>query len=518
MNNMHNHEFEVRFETETRSVTGIAVPYGETIDLGGFQERIAPGAFDTSKKVPLFFGHEHRSIPIGTVVSMRDTAQGLEINATLNETSMANDVYAALRSGDLNKFSIGFVPLESRDENGVTVRVKADLKEVSVVTFPAYAGAGVSQVREENKNNTKEKEIMTENYSEDVAELRDSVADLARKFDRMKDEGTNDHVGASTCYRTGGEWIKGLLRGETAARDIATRDFGTTVEADVTRPAWVAKSLHIVEKQRIIKGLFSQSPLPSNGMSLEYPHVSSTTGTAAKQSAEGAPLGYLELAVDTKSATVDTFGAYSSLSRQAIERADVNYLDAVLRFQTIAYANATEKAVQDALVATYNATVTASTANEVEIDLTSTSAVVWLGAILDAKAAIDTNSTLGLSADFILISRDIHKKLALIVDTAGRPVFAVNGDGANTLGGLPLNGRLAGVIDGTPVVVGKNLPTGTVIVASAEALVSYESAGAPVRLQDESIINLTKDFSIHGYMAIATPDVKGITFIVDDGA
>lgn len=514
---IRSHEFEVRLEAETRTVSGIAVPYGQTIDLGGYQERVAPGAFDTSKTVPLFFGHEHRSIPIGKVTAMRDTPQGLEIDAKLNDTSQANDVYAALRAGDLNKFSIGFVPIESRDENGVTVRVRADLKEVSVVTFPAYSGAEVSMVREDTNNNSKEKEIMSDNdYSNDVAELRDSVADLERKFDRFT---TEDRSASNACaYETGGEWIKGLLRGESAAKSIATRAFdgATTVEADVTRPAWVSKALHIVEKQRVIKGLFSSAPLPASGNSIEYPFVKSVTGTVGVQAAEGDNLSYLELAVDTATAQVKTYGGYSSISRQAIERSDVAYLDAVLRMQTIAYANATEKAVQDTLVATYNATVGPTTANKVAFDLDGGDASDWLAAVIDAKAAIDTNSAMGLQADFILISRDVHKKLTTLTDLSGRPVFAINGDGANTFGNLP-GGRLAGVIDGTPVVVGKNLTSGTVIVASAQALTSYESSGAPIRLQDENVIALTKDFSVHGYMAIATPDVKAITFLVDDG-
>lgn len=513
MDNMEiRHEFEVRFEAETRMVSGIAVPYGQTIDLGGFQERVARGAFDTTKLVPLFFGHDHKSVPIGSVISMRDTDGGLEINAKLNNTSRANDVYEALKSGDLNKFSIGFIPVESRDENGVTVRVRADLKEVSVVTFPAYSGAEVSMVREDTKN-TKENK-MTDNYSEEVTELRDTVADLDRKVTRLSEEKTSD-AGEGFNIRSGGEFLKGLAKGDAGARSIATRDFGTSVEADIVRPAWVAKTLTLIEKQRVVKGLFSTAPLPASGNSIEYPFVKSVTGTVGTQSAEGADLPYMELAVDTATATVVTYGGYSSLSRQSIERSDVAYLEAVLRMQTIAYANATEKAVQDALVATYNATVSATTANKVSIDVDSTSAAVWLGGVLDAKAAIDTNSTLGLSADFILISKDVHKKLSLIVDADGRPVFAVNGDGQNTFGSLPLNGRLAGVIDGTPVVVGKNLPAGTVVVAAAEALCSFENPGAPLRLQDENIVNLTKDFSLYGYMAIAKPDVKGITFIVD---
>lgn len=500
---MEIREFEVRLEVESRSVSGIAVPYNETIQLGGFQERIQRGAFDTDKQVPLFFGHNHRDIPIGKVTTLRDTEHGLEMDAVLNDTSQAEDVYRALKAGDLTKFSIGFVPTKSRNDGDTIVREKADLKEVSVVSFPAYAGAEVSQVREENKNTKENKMDNNFDYSNEVAELRDSVADLERKFD--KQETSVEVAGAE--FRTAGEWMKGLAANDSAAREIATRDFATTVEADVVRPGWVNAQLKLVEKQRVVQGLFGRSTLPSTGNSIEYPRVASETGTVGIQAAEGADLPYMELSLETATAPVITYGGYSSLSRQAIERSDLAFLESTLRFQTIQYANATEKAVQDALLGVVGA-------NTVELGGTgNATADQWLGAVIDAKASIDDNSK-GLEADFILISRDVHRKLATMKDTAGRPIFTVNGDGSNTWGNVPA-GRLAGVLDGTPVVVGKNLPANSVLVCSASALVSYESSGAPFRLQDENIINLTKDFSLYGYMAIAVPDPKGITWILD---
>jgi HK97 family phage prohead protease len=509
---IREYSFEVRLQEETRTVTGVAVPYGQTIEVNGYHERVQRGAFDTSIQVPLLFGHDHRSIPIGKVIILRDTETGLEIEAKLNNTTQAEDVYRALQSGDLNSFSIGFIPINSRNDDDVVVREKVDLKEVSVVTFPAYSQANVVSVREaestEKENNKKQIMENTNDYSAEIGEVRDTVADLSRKIELMGEQNDN---GSVAQYRSAGEWLKALSTNEQGARDLATRDFGTMADADVTRPAWVNAQLKLVEKQRVVKNLFDSAPLPASGNTIEYPRVKSQTGTVGKQSAEGAALPYLEVALESATANVETYGGYSSLSRQSIERSDVAYLETVLRFQTIAYANATEKAVQDALVG-------ASGVNTIELGGATGSAktgVQYLEAVIDAKAAIDTNSTLGLSADFILISADVHKKLALTVDTAGRPLFETNGDGMNTFGSLPLNGKLLGTIDGTPVVVGKNLAAGTIVVASASALISYESAGAPFRLQDENIINLTKDFSLYGYMAIAIPDPKGITKIVD---
>jgi HK97 family phage prohead protease len=507
-------EFEVRIADEqTRSVSGLAVPYGQTINIGGFQERVERGAFDTTVQVPLLWGHDHREIPIGRVTALRDTEAGLEMDAVLNETSRGKDAYIALKNGDVSKFSIGFIPEESRDDDGVIVRTKATLKEVSVVNFPAYEQASVTSVREANQNEKENNNSMTNefDYAQEIGEVRGELADLSRKFDEVNERQSNDD---SVQYRSAGEWLKGLANGDQAAKDLATRAYtgATSTDADNIRPTWINDGLKLLDNQRVVKGLFRQAPLPQTGNSIEYPYVKTQTGTVGVQAAEGDDLSYLELVIDTATAPVKTYGGYSQLSRQSIERSDVAYLEAVLRFQVMKYAQATEAAVQAALLAT------AATANEVELGGTAGAAtpVQWIEAILDAKAEIDDNSTLGLSADVILVSRDVHKKIALLKDSAGRPIFAVNGDGQNTFGNLPLNGRLAGVIDGTLVVVGRNLPADTVIVASSEALITRESAGAPFHLEDENIINLTKDFSVYGYLAIAVPDVKAITFIVDE--
>jgi hypothetical protein len=48
-------------------------------------------------------------------------------------------------------------------------------------------------------------------------------------------------------------------------------------------------------------------------------------------------------------------------------------------------------------------------------------------------------------------------------------------------------------------------------VGNSAALVTYESAGAPFRLNDEDITALTNSFSVYGYLGIAAPEPKAMT-------
>jgi uncharacterized protein len=66
------------------------------------------------------------------------------------EHSLANDVYASLKAGHVDGMSIGYqVPAGGSQEraDGVRVLKKLDLREISIVTFPADGAARVSGVK-----------------------------------------------------------------------------------------------------------------------------------------------------------------------------------------------------------------------------------------------------------------------------------------------------------------------------------------------------------------------------------
>lgn len=485
---------EVRsFDTETRTIKGLAVPYGQTTDIGGYKERFEPGAMDADD-VKLFYSH---SEPIGKVIAGRDTDEGYEIEAVISKTTRGDEVYTLMRDEVLTKFSVGFLPLEHRMEEDVVVRTKVALKEVSVVSFPAYAGAQVSEVRTSDEQNEKEDINMSnEEIESRVADLEGRNEDLERRFVMLSDAKSDE---GAPQFRTAGEYIKALADGSSEAREFATRDFGTTVEADVVRPGWVSEGLRLVAENRPVINAFSKGRLPDSGNSIEYPYVKTTTGTVSSQAAEGDALPYMEVALDTATAAVKTYGGYTSLSRQAIERSDLAYLETSLEYMVRQYAKATEKAVRDAIVAA-SGTGTATLATD--------DAEGWIDVVVDAVDYIDEND-FGARANVGLASPDVWKRLAHMVDDTGRPLFAISGQSVNSLGDANLVVPSLNVA-GLTVVKNVNFADDTFIVAASDAVKTFESAGAPYRLQDENIINLTKDFSLYGYLAVAILNAKGI--------
>lgn len=139
-----------------RTVYGVAVPYGQTVDIEEFgrtyREQFAPGAFARSirergNKVRLFVGHESRKLPIGKATELREAADGLHAAFHVSATRDGDEALQLVRDGVVDAFSVGFRPVRDRQDGGVTVRVEAALMEVSLVGIPAYAGAGVAGVR-----------------------------------------------------------------------------------------------------------------------------------------------------------------------------------------------------------------------------------------------------------------------------------------------------------------------------------------------------------------------------------
>ena len=85
MENMETRNFEIReTDLEQREVIGRAVPYGDTIDIGGgSSERFVAGSVDLTSHVKLF--RDHKDI-IGKVQSMEEKEDGLWIRAKVSNT------------------------------------------------------------------------------------------------------------------------------------------------------------------------------------------------------------------------------------------------------------------------------------------------------------------------------------------------------------------------------------------------------------------------------------------------
>jgi HK97 family phage prohead protease len=135
-------------------IEGYAATFGTVANIGSFSERIQKGAFtrtllDAGTDVVCLFNHRDDLLlgrkSAGTLNLEQDEV-GLKFSCTLPDTSVARDVYANLKAGNLRECSFGFYvngqdgEVWSKQADGTMLRTLVDvtLFDVSVVTTPAY--------------------------------------------------------------------------------------------------------------------------------------------------------------------------------------------------------------------------------------------------------------------------------------------------------------------------------------------------------------------------------------------
>jgi len=493
MTELETRSFEVRLEADTREVVGLAVPYGQVADIGGvYREQFVPGAIRSVEDVKLFWQH---SEPIGKILEGRDTDAGFEIRAMISDTPRGNEAYTLLRDGVINKFSVGFMSVEQTREGDLVTRTLVDLKEVSLVSFPAFAGASVSEVREEStvtevvadSIQTKETINMSENMELDVRAVQDEVAEIRRELELVKTPSIA--VSSATKFRSQGEYAKALISGDADAVEL----FRATSADVALRPAFVGFINNLINTGRPTLAAFNVSALPSSGLTIEYAKVNTNTIAVGKQT-EGSALSTGDIALSTVSVSVNTYGGYTTITKQAVERSSVNYLDVAFQAMSLAYAKK--------MNTEFIAVLTALTWTGKTYDISALTASAVMGGIADGAAYI-YNAT-GLAPEFIVAGVTAYKRLVSIVDTAGRPVVQQVGQGDNIIGVSNIPG-LTGSILGLRVVVDPALDAKTAYMAHSAALTTYEDAGAPTRLTTQNATTLVDTYSVYGYAAFAVP-------------
>lgn len=505
---MLTREYAAQAQTSgDRLITGIAVPYDDEIEyMPGWFETVARDAYnpDTNGPIKLFWQH---SDVIGTVTEARNTEAGLEITARISETSLGNDVYALAKDGAIDRFSIGFIPIDAktRDEHGSThiTHTAINIREVSLVPFPAYENAKVTDVRAAQEPTTeKEPPIMTESRA-----ALDTVLERMDSLEQAFAAQAQAQAPAPVDTRSAAQVLKALAAGDAQTRDEYN---GTVSSADgtMTRPTWIVDLTRLTDRVNPLKELFSVGALPKDGMSLEYTELKANTIAVNEQAKEGANLQIGGITTQDKTTPVKTFGGYTTLSRQAIERTRIPLLQTHLQGMALAAGKASAAYFASVFNATASARATAA--------LTSpkvATALTWsdlAGLIVDAA---DRFQDAALPLDGLIVDKPTFKALAALTASDGRPLMTVSGTGANTVGTVNPAG-LAGDLVGIKVVPNLLATPGAMgekIVGafySSLALRTYENP--VVQLQDENILNLTQAFSVYRYQAVAAEIPAGI--------
>lgn len=497
---MENRSFEIReTNVETREVIGRAVPYNDVIDIGGGdKEQFVRGSVDLNSHVKLF--RDHKEI-IGKVNSMEEREDGLWIKAKISSTKLGDETLELVKDGAIRSFSVGFIPLVDEKQDRTIIRKKVNLKEVSLVAFPAYENASVTEVRE-IKEETNMETTTTPDYSSEIAEVRNHAEELERRLEVLSADKTE--APTAPKFRSYGEYVKSVATGEESGLTLARafEDTHSVMADSILKNAWVNETIRILNNGRPTYNVFTSAPLPADGMTIEYPLLNSDSSAIEEQEAEGDSLTFGKIDLTSATANIKTYGGYTAMTRQLIERSSVAYVDAAFRAMAAAYAKKTNNVVK-AYINSLTGTSTSS------VGAWSADAIIEML----ADSATKVNNETGKALEFILCSSDVFKQLAKQVDGVARPIAAATNpsNGFGSINPVGLTGNIAGL----PIVVDPSLANGTLLTGASSAITTYESAGAPFRLNDGDITNLTQQFSVYGYLAVAGHDPKALVKVAN---
>lgn len=127
--------------------TARGTKFRETVKKGVFAK-----AIKKAKDINFLFDHDKNKLLASTnngSLSLKETDNGVEMEANIVETSYGKDAYALIKSGLIGNMSFGFKCLKDswqRMEDGTPLRVIEDLElfEVSCLQKPAYSQSAIS--------------------------------------------------------------------------------------------------------------------------------------------------------------------------------------------------------------------------------------------------------------------------------------------------------------------------------------------------------------------------------------
>jgi len=485
----------------TRTISGIAVPYGETATVStGQQVRIEQGALPVDGPMPRLLEQHDPSRVVGLVTSREDTDGGMLFTATIAGTRAGNDLVELLKMGALDAVSVGIEATDYEMDGPVMVVRAADWEELSVVYQPAFSGATITDIaasaqEEATPTPTEETEV-----SEDIQPEVE-----AAKPDIIPTQPLYAQPAKAFKLPSAAEWISAALIGghdwhqmndniRAAAPDVTTTNNDGILPEPIVGPVY-NDYLGI----RPVVDAFGVKAMPASGKVFIRPSVSTHTSMAA-QSSELATLQTGEFQVQENQVTKSSYGGYVTVSEQVIDWSSPEIINLILEDMGRVYGQTTDNVAADALVAGATTTGNFTVANIGD-------PTEWLSWLYSNAAYILANAgNGGHLPTHLFVSAGNWEALGKLEDGQGRPLFPQVGP-MNAFG-TTSPGTSNFVAFGLQVVVDTNFDDsgdGTMILGDTTGFEIFEQTKGFLSVDNSS--TRSRDISWLGYFATLMLDV-----------
>jgi HK97 family phage prohead protease len=502
-------------ETQTRTITGVAVPYGETATVSdGTQVRFEQGALPVEGKAPKLFMYHDSSMPVGLVTERVDTEEGMMFSARISATAAGDEALTLALDGVLDSVSVGVNPTRfSYDDDGTMIVTAAEWLELSLVPIPAFAGAVIEKVlasaqepdTEPTSTEVEETETVDAVQPEAVVEAATPTAPIPaqpkREF-RMPSAGE-----FMAAYHIGGDTFANINKGvaefaqqnrtalQAAAGDVLTTDTPGLLPVPVLGP--LVQDLNFLRP--CIEAVGARA-YPDGGTQKTFIRPTITTHTdVGVQSTELTGVTARTMVIAANSIAKTTLAGQVTLSVQDIDFTSPAAMNLILN-----------DLMGEAMIASDNFCA--------DNLLTAASASgVWDGTVTDLlksvyDAANDISSGRNWLPTHMFVSVDVWSQLGQLIGTDGRPVFPLI---ANGLSGMnALGAASAATWNGNPLglqlVVDSNFAAKTMVITrvgqgQGDAFEYYEQVRGLQSVEVPSLLGRTMSYHMYSSTFAAIP-------------
>jgi HK97 family phage prohead protease len=492
---------------DRREISGKIVPMGTgevgNTSLGAYT--FAAGSIEIADptKIKLLSQHDMKK-PVGRMVSAEEREDGIYATFKLSRSQAGADALIMASEGLVSGLSIGAEIISSKpSRDGHTVVTAAKLKEVSLVTEPAFKSAEVLEIAAEaapaeavEPNLPTESETEVENTpTVEATPVEAAAVEAAAPTIKAMAYTTPRIDTAPSVFLENA--VRASLGDENARQYLAAASDTTTTQVPGLVPT---RQLTEIINNKSTSGrpsidAISAGTLPDAGFKFQIPRVKEIPTVEIEP--EKAAFSDTQVEIEYLDVTVSKFAGMQLFDVEVLDRTSPAFFAELQSLMADAYAKATNVAVRTAIQTGASADGTAIT-------------LPWDGAemagfIARASDSIYTNTL--RFAQSVIVSPTQWANIMGMVDGQNRPLFIAS-QPQNAAGSVSQS--LRGSLLGLDLYVDYSLTgvaDGSILVVNRDSYTWYESPR--LQLRADKVGTGQVEVGYYGYGAIATKAAAG---------
>jgi len=488
---------------DRREISGKIVPMGTgeigNTNLGAYV--FEAGSIDIAdvSKIRLLSQHDMKK-PVGKMISAEERDGGIYATFKLSRSTGGNDALVMASEGLVTGLSIGAEITASKpSRDGYTVVTAAKLKEVSLVTEPAFKSAQVLEIAAEEVSPVEE----TQTTESETATVEDTTPAVeATPVEAAAVEAARPTVTAAYYTKpridlSNEAFLENTIRAQFGD-DNARQYLAAASDTNTTDVAGLVPTRQLTEiingKTTASRGTIdavSAGTLPDAGMKFQIPRVK--TAPSVAEVAEGAAFSDTQVEIEYLDVDVKKFAGMQLFDVEVLDRTSPAFFSELQTLMADQYAKATDAYVFNEIQAGGTADTTAVT-------------LPWDGEELAAfvgRAAESIYTNTFKFATGMVVSPKQWSNLIALSDTTKRPILTAVApmNSAGTVGVASLRGNVLGL----DLYVDYNIGgegDDSIIVLNRDSYTWYESPR--LQLRADKVGTGKVEVGYYGYGAVAT--------------